>query len=84
MNIFHLRFVEPDNFFKLDNRTCKNPVGNYATLAIAMSKCSENGPCFVVDDGCDDRNKFNLCPDPKDLVPTSEATCTYHKGLLCL
>ena len=80
--IFYIFLVEPDHFFKLYNQTCKTAVGNYPTLAMAIGKCSATGPCIIVDEGCDDINKFKVCPGLNDLMETSEPTCVHHRSVL--
>ena len=82
LNIF---LPEYDDFFKMHNRACSQKLGTYDTMKEAMSGCSDDDPCVVVDDQCDNINQFSRCRF-KDLIESNDDTCIYFKpatGLFC-
>ena len=70
--------LEYEGVFKLENRTCKRPLGKFATLKDAIDKCADDQNCFVIDDNCDNINEFSLCT-PSDLIKTTDDHCAYFK-----
>ena len=83
LNIF---LPEYDDFFKMNNRACSQKLGTYDTMKEAMSGCSDDEPCVVVDDKCDNINQFSRCR-LKDLIESNDHTCSYFKpatGLFCV
>ena len=76
---------EYDDFFKMNNRACSQKLGTYDTMKKAMSGCSDDEPCVVVDDQCDNINQFSRCR-ARDIIESYDHTCTYLKpaaGLFC-